>query len=339
MTGQPTPRNVASLEQHLLEARASRGDDARGRNLQLLFLLERALEHGWFSYLPSREPARWLVTLLDLVGEHAGISMADRLKLNGRGLVTLLEGARLPLLAVLTLRVLSDALVVSPALRTLRLGPALTRGLVERMNLSALLAQLGFLPRDAVRDRNLGSSSVGQQIRRQVSAQLDPVWATALTAIQAPGFCEVLAALPPGFSLVEHLVRVALEHEGERLGEQPFAVFYALVTNASLGLGRRWAAPDWCVEGRAFTRSDFDATHRDAVRWARLAISGSCPLAVTVIDGWLERQTLPELVCDADWYRHREANAEVIEAIERELLGLVSAASAGLRSKSAKAKA
>lgn len=303
--------------------RGLRGDDARGRNLQSLYFLERALRHGWFTYRPSRQPGRWLMVVLGLVGAQAGVPPEGRLRLSGRAVREMLKRVGLPRLALLTLDVLSEALSHTRALRQADCSAGVVRGLVERMSVAALLGHLGYDEDQNGPGRNLETSTVAQQLRRLVVRHLDPLWAAALEAVTTPGLAEVLGGLPPGFSGIERAVRRAFEHAGEHLPDGNFALFYSLVTDAALGTGRTWIPDERYVHGAAFTRADFEALRRGAVPAARLGLSGACPASVACIDGWLEQRVLPELECDADWYAHRLAASTRIASFERELLGHV----------------
>lgn len=279
-----------------------RGDDARGRHLAALLSLETALEHGLFSYRPSRDAAAWLMLLVDVVGERLALTPAARLDMPVRAFLS--DLARLELRT--TARVTEEALASALA-RCTGLDAALARGLLAHVGVAALLWTLGYRARDLNGERH----PQARHVRKLVRARVDLAWERQLRALEGRrriDALDVLAALPISFRHAARAVQMVLRRVDEDLEHVPFAVFYALVTDARRG-GRVWRPPARYVESGCYSRAVFDATVGHALDGSRsrrrrygrsvalsdLGLSAMYPSTVARLDAWLERFDLPEL--------------------------------------------
>ena len=295
-----------------------RGDDARGRYLASLFALEWAFRRGVLDYRPNRDPGRWMLLLLDVGGERAGLTPDELLALRLDAFLERLAAIDLPQLATIT----RDVLVVSVA-RTLATAPELVEPLVGRMSVTSVLYRLGVKSaHGAFGDKH----PQARHFRRVLRERVDEAWANELVQLdncEPPSAQQLLAALPIAFDLCARTVRAALLRVGEDLAEVPFAVFYALVTDARRG-GRVWRPADPYVEGSCYDRTTFEVAvgHAlDAVRsrkrryqrssaLSELGLSAIFPATIARIDDWLERGSYPAFrldatptpACDRDWY-------------------------------------
>ena len=279
-------------------ALGGRGEDVRGRNLLALHVLEAGYAHDWLAYTPTRDVGRWLIMLLDLVGARVGLAPGERLE---RTVATFLDDLRdlgLRHLADVTESALLHVLARRFAWPALALAP-----LLPHLSVGSLLWHVGFRSGAYRTQVHFEKHSQGKLIRRKLGTTLDELWAGAVNAHvkgSVPTALHVFAALPPAFPVVLAQVESALERVDESLEGSPFAVFYALVTDASRS-GRRWEPPDRFVEGGAYTREDFDravgrsvrGTHsrkarfRRSVALAELGLSSFFPATVAMVDGWL----------------------------------------------------
>ena len=243
----PPDSYLHELAAHLRRlALAGRGEDVRGRNLLALHVLETSYAHAWLSYAPNRDVGRWLMMLLDLVGARAGLGPEARLQRT--------VGAFLDDLSDIGLRELADvtegAVLLGLSRRfdwpSLALAPV-----TPHLSMGAVLWHMGFHSDAYLSQVHFEKHSQGKLIRRKLGGTLDELWAHAahrLLAGEAPTALHVLAALPPSFPVVLEQVQAALERVDESLEGAPFAVFYALVTDAARA-GRRWDPPERFVEG------------------------------------------------------------------------------------------
>jgi hypothetical protein len=330
-----SPTDYHRALEHVLESWSvtERGDDPRGRNLQALYFLEFALEHGWFSYLPSRQPGRWVMNLLDLLGSLAGKSASQRLGLDIRGLVSLLSHHRLTHIAELTCATLTRSLEMCPEFRDL--SRPLMRRVLETLDMVSLLQWLGFKPDAVLSARDRAGSVYGQKIRQQLSNQLDPHWETVIASLEQesiPDFLRVLVSLPPSFQQLETMIEHQLQLEDSSLKEIPFAVFYARVTDAP---GDEWSGRHYISED---DRSAFEAwvgRHRERrlsgvtgfetnhIKQFRLGVRAACPLTIQVIDRWLEQKPIPEFCWESDWFAKYSHQRLWLETLERTVIGRV----------------
>lgn len=321
---------VGQLARHVRSlALDGRGDDARGRHLASLYALEWAYRHDWFDYRPTRDPGRWALLLIDVVGARAGLSPVERLTSPVDAFLSRTAKVGLERVADRT----REALVAGIA-KTYDLPVDLTAPLVERMSLAAALWALGVPPTGtAGREKH----PQGRQIRKVLRTRIDAIWDGQLDALETLGPIDaetVLAAIPASYRVTAEAVRAALVRVGEDLAHVPFAVFYALLTDARRG-GRVWRPPDRFVEGGSYDRAAFEAmvghvltTSRSRKRrdqrssvLAELGLSASFPKTFVRIDRWLESRDMPELClapgrepyprCDwFSWSQQRSARIE-----------------------------
>jgi len=313
-----------------------RGDDARGRNLAALLSLEAALQHGLFTYRPSRDAAAWLVLLVDVVGERLRLPPAKRLDLSVRAFLDRLVGLELSATAQVT----EEALAVALAQRN-GLHPALARGLLSHVRVAALLWTLGYRGHRVSGERH----PQARHVRKLVRARVDAAWerqVRTFEGLRRVDTVALLASFPISFTHAARAVQGALRRVDEDLADVPFAVFYALVTDARRG-GRVWRPPPRYVEGECYSRSAFDATVGHALDGSRsrrrrygrsvalsdLGLSAMYPATVARLDAWLERFDFPELVLTsaADglgngdaWMEHVSARRDVVERLHGRLV-------------------
>jgi len=279
-------------------ALAGRGEDVRGRNLLALRVLEASYAEGWLSYAPKRDVVRWLLMLLDLVGAERGYAPRARLERTFEAFLSDVEAAGLTRLAEVTREASLERLA-----RELDWPLAIADALGAELSMAALLWRFGFSTAEYRAQVHFEKNSQGKLIRRKITAALDGPWAEALRTetVGAPiTALHVLAALPPAFEVVIGQVRRVMDRVGDRLDNVPFAVFYALVTDAARS-GRRWQPPERFVHGSAYTRDDFEravgrvsrgsrsrgARSRRSASLAELGLSNFFPETVAVIDAWL----------------------------------------------------
>lgn len=351
-------RHVGPPEAYLEEVAAhlrrlaltGRGEDVRGRNLLALHVLETAYAHGWLSYAPHRDVGRWLLMLLDLVGARAGIGPEARLARTCDAFLDELRDVGLRRLADVTRSALLQALSRRFAWPGLALAPV-----VRRLSVGALLWHLGFRADAYLAQVHFEKHSQGKLIRRKIGTTLDELWARAAhrqLAGSAPTAQHVLAALPPAFPVVLEQVEHALARVDESLEGAPFAVFYALATDAARS-GRRWDPPERFVEGWAYSREDFEravgrtlsgvhsrrARYRRSVGLAELGLSSFFPTTVALVDGWLARCGCSELWVEApdgghaggeeSWLAAARARLEAIEDLQWSIYASVTEAMEG----------
>ena len=334
----PPDSYLHELAAHLRRlALAGRGEDVRGRNLLALHVLETSYAHAWLSYAPNRDVGRWLMMLLDLVGARAGLGPEARLQRT--------VGAFLDDLSDIGLRELADvtegAVLLGLSRRfdwpSLALAPV-----TPHLSMGAVLWHMGFHSDAYLSQVHFEKHSQGKLIRRKLGGTLDELWAHAAhrrLAGEAPTALHVLAALPPSFPVVLEQVQAALERVDESLEGAPFAVFYALVTDAARA-GRRWDPPERFVEGWAYSRADFEravgrtlsgahsrkARYRRSVALAELGLSSFFPTTVALVDGWLAHCGCSELWVeppdgahaggDEGWLAAARARLEAIEDLQ-----------------------
>ena len=335
LLGSPPPEyldRVTSALRHAADA--GRGDNARGRNLAALYVLDQALARGWLSYAPSRDPAKWFAMLLDLVGAHAGLPPEERVEL------TLAEGRRmLRQMELGEIAVVTERAGVEAFARRYELTPVTVEHLVAPMGVYAFLWKLDFDPTETLR-APAERHTQGRVVRKKIGRVLDDAWSDALRAHEASRealeFGDVLAAIPPSFERTYRLIDDTLHRVDESLADAPFAVYWALATDASKG-GRVWDPPARYVEGGAFGRTDFEVAvgrellgapsrkrrYGHSVALAELGLSATFPKTVGILDGWLERFPNSELSLatgDVDddrtmgWREHADARATEIAA-------------------------
>ena len=318
-----------------------RGDDARGRYLASLYALEWAFRRGVLEYRPNRDPGRWMLLLLDVGGARAGLAPDERLALTPDAFLARLATIDLPELA----RITRDVLVVGVA-RSLATTPALVEPLVGRMSVASVLYRLGVTSATGV----FGDKHPqARHFRRVLRERVDDAWARELARLGRrgpPSAQQLLAALPIAFDLCTRTVRAALLRVGEDLAHVPFAVFYALVTDARRG-GRVWLPADRYVEGGCYDRASFELTvghtlelvrsrkrrHRRSSALSELGFSAIFPNSIARIDDWLERGAYPVFQLDAapalaserDWYAWAVAQRVRIAAHHDRLVDAVTA--------------
>jgi len=329
-------------------ALSGRGEDARGRNLLALHVLEAGYEHGWLAYAPNRDVARWLVMLLDLVGAERGLGPRDRVTRTLAAFLSDVETAGLPNLA----RITRDVTFAHLA-RALGWPLGAVGALAPGLAVGSALWHLGFEGGAYRRQVHFEKNSQGKLVRRKVAATLDGPWARSLRDLVGggrPSAVQVLAALPPRFEVVARQVAGALERVDEPLEGVPFAVFYSLVTDASRS-GRRWDPPQRYVQGSAYTRDDFERAvgrfskgarshrgryYRRSAALAELGLSSFFPETVAVIDGWLAACQCSELWVeppegahsgsDDGWFELASSQRATIRALQEEIHASVSRA-------------
>jgi len=335
--GPPRPYldEVASHIRRL--AVAGRGEDVRGRNLLALHVLEMSYAHGWLSYAPHRDVGRWLIMLLDLVGARVGLTPEARLERTVDAFLEDLRDTGLRRVADVT-----EAAVVSGLSRSLAWPRLALEPVAPRLSIGAVLWHVGFHSSAYRSQVHFEKHSQGKLIRRKIGSTLDELWARAARRHlngAPPTALYVLAALPPAFPVILAQVEGALHRVDESLEGMPFAVFYALVTDAARA-GRRWEPPDRFVEGWAYSRDDFERAvgrtlkgahsrkrrYRRSVALAELGLSSFFPTTVALIDGWLEGCECSELWIErpegahaggeAGWLELARANMEAIEDLQ-----------------------
>ena len=318
-----------------------RGDDARGRYLASLYALEWAFRRGVLEYRPRRDPGRWMLLLLDVGGARAGLAPDERLALPLDAFLERLAGIDLPELA----RITREHLVACVA-RSLATTPALVEPLVGRMSVASVLYRLGVTSVNGV----FGDKHPqARHFRRVLRERVDEAWAQALTRLDQrgpPSAEQLLASLPVAFDLCARTVRAALLRVGEDLAHVPFAVFYALVTDARRG-GRVWRPADRYVEGGCYDRASFELAVGHSLEFVRsrkrryrrssalseLGLSAIFPNSIARIDEWLERgdypvfrlDTAPALASERDWYAWALAQRVRIAAHHDRLVDAVTA--------------
>ena len=333
---QPVPddyrRHIAGMVQAL--GTEGRGDDARGRHLASLYALDWAFRRGVLAYRPNRDPGRWMLLLLDVGGDQAGLTPDERLALPLDAFLERLAVIGLPELA----RITRDVLVVGIA-RTLATTPALVEPVVRRMSVANVLYRLGVTSAGGV----FGDKHPqARHFRRVLRERVDEAWARELARLDRrgpPSAQQLLAALPIAFDLCARTVRAALLRVGEDLAHVPFAVFYALVTDARRG-GRVWRPADRYVDGGCYDRASFEVAVGHALPFVRsrkrryerssalseLGLSAIFPNSIARIDDWLERGHYPAFQLDAastpgserDWYtRALEQRASIAAQHDR----------------------
>lgn len=340
-TGRPflavPERYVVQFERRLRSlALDGRGDDARGRHLASLYALEWVYRHGLFEYRPARDPGRWLVLLLDVAGARMGLSPSARL--------TSPIGeffARLGQIGLGQVAQRSRAAVFASLARTYGLPTTLTLPLLDRMSAASVLWSLG-VPACATEERE--KHPQGRQVRKALRARIDGVWSARLVALETArpvGAAVTLGAIPISFAVLASAVQAALVRVGEDLEQVPFAVFYALLTDARRG-GRVWRPHDAYVEGGSYDRATFDTTVGHALQAARsrkrryrrssalaeLGLSATFPATIARLDRWLRVTPPDELRLDrtADgktgygWYAWARSEADTIASIHGNLV-------------------
>lgn len=335
--GAPEPLYAMHVSRHLRAlALDGRGEDARGRNLLALHVLETSYEHAWLRYTPSRGGVRWLLMLLDLVGTRSGLAPARRVDLTFAQFLDLLRARDLDHLAEV-----SDLVIAKQLAECLELTMPVARSVLGNLSVFALLWHLGFRP-DHARGGRFEKHTQGKIIRRKITDTLDTLWADALRAVAAEdGAVEahhVLAGLPPSATVVARQIDGALHRVDESLDAFPFAVVYALATDAKRA-GRLWEPAPRYVEGVAFGRDDFETAvgralqgarsrkrrYRRSVALAELGLSAFFPETIAVVDGWLDACPCSEF-CLAPgasghaggdgWFSYAQDQAPLIEATQ-----------------------
>ena len=319
-----------------------RGDDARGRHLASLYALEWAYSNGLFAYRPSRDPGHWMLLLLDVAGARAGLSPSDRVAMSADALF-----ARLSEIDLRHIVAQTRAVVVEHVARRLGLPVQFAEPLLARMSVAAVVNLLGVGPAGATRAEK---HPQGRQVRKVLRARVDGGWERRLGALEPAVERDprvLLAALPISFGLSLTTVQSAMLRVGEDLAQAPFAVYYALLTDARRG-GRVWRPPDRYVAGGCYDRATFDLAvgHAlDAVRsrkrryrrssaLSELGMSALFPATVARLDAWLERYPFtpfrlddgPSAMGPVDWYRWAQTEMECIEALHGDLVAAFAAA-------------
>jgi hypothetical protein len=175
-----------------------------------------------------------------------------------------------------------------------------------------------------------------------VRARVDATWEGQLGVVESRSgeAIDVLAALPITFGHAARAVQAALRRVHEDLAHAPFAVFYALVTDARRG-GRIWYPPRRFVENGCYTRATFDAIfghllegcRRRRRRFGRsvalsdLGLSAMHPTSLARLDTWLERGDSPQLgfpsghgAVACDWFAWATSQVHEIERRRERLL-------------------
>ena len=324
---------------HLLRefVTGGRGDDARGRHLASLYALEGAFALGAFDYRPTRDVAAWTMLLIDIVGERLALAPADRLDMRVAEFLGRVGELGLRRTALIT----EEALLATLA-RATGLDSSLARPLLGRLRVAALLWTLGYRGHGSNGERH----PQARHIRKLVRARVDAAWEGQVRAREGRRIVDaldVLAALPISFGQASKAVQAALRRVDEDLAHVPFAVFYALVTDARRA-GRVWLPPARYVEGGCYTRATFDAAvghvfdgsrsrrrrFGRSVALSDLGLSAVYPATIARLDVWLARYDLPELCIAAAedtegpaWYPWAVSNLDEIERRHHRLLDAV----------------
>lgn len=337
-SSRPVPaRYVVGLARYLRSlALDGRGDDARGRHLAALSVLDWALGHDLFDYRPSRDPGRWLLLLLDVGGARIGLAPEARLRLPLDDFLARLGGKDLRLVADLTRSALADA--VGDRIGVCREAAA---GRLERTTVAETLWLLG-IPETGPSGRE--KHPQGRQLRKAIRARVDLAWDARLDAVEEAGEVDaatVLAAIPGSYAVAVRTVQAALTRVGEDLAHTPFAVFYALLTDARRG-GRVWRPSDCFVEAGSYDRAAFDAAvghalldarsrkrrYRRSSALAELGLSSFFPATFARIDRWLATRRFDEFCLShrpgaprrIDWYRWARHQRSTIAARHDQLV-------------------
>ena len=190
------------------------------------------------------------------------------------------------------------------------------------MSLYSVLWHLGYQPEHYQRQINAEKHSQGKLIRQKIAQSVDSYWFQALKEHQQSQrtitFIDVLAAIPPSFTQVFNLIESILNKADESLSYGPFAIFYALASNASKG-GRIWQPPASFVEGCTYSRVDFEIAvglrpgglnDSKRVALAQLGLSAFFPKTIALIDNWLERFVISEFYCEDElmWHNNVQGN-------------------------------
>lgn len=312
-------------------AMEGRGDDARGRNLATLYVLEWSYARGQIAYRPRRDTSGWLIMLADVAGARAGLGPADRMTLPFHEFQSVLDAIGLAHVARQTGQATYEALA-----KRFGLPPLLVEPFANRMTLASVLWHLGHV---GVRKNSPEKHPQARHLRKLLRSHLDDAWDASLCLREHDGHIgelELLAALPLSFGVASRVVQAALDRVGEDLASVPFAVFYALLTDARRG-GRVWRPPDRYVEATAYSRSTFEAAVGHALvasrsrrrRYARsvalseLGLSALFPRTIARLDAWLETHTFPTFfvasadgqVRTEDWYSWAVRNGDEIERL------------------------
>ena len=303
-----------------------------------LHALEWAYRHRLFDYRPTREPGRWLLLLLDVTGQRMRLNPHERLALSAHGFLERLSLMDLAYLSKRTREALCSAFA-----RQFDVPAQLAEPVLERMSVAAVLWQLGVtLTSDHDREKH----PQGRQVRAALRSRIDGAWDTGLASLEATQSVTAvsfLASLPIAARTTLVEVQAALREVDEDLADVPFAVFYALLTDARRG-GRVWRPPAAYVESHSYDRAAFDATvghaldsvrsrkrryhhHRSAVL-GDLGLSTMFPATIARLDAWLDAKEIPEFRIDAggatgtpDWYAWVTSHSAEIAELHRHLLG------------------
>lgn len=296
-----------------------RGDEARGRTLATLYLLDWTYSRNMVEYRPTRDPAGWIRMLLDVAGARAGFGPDTRVCMAFGTFVNTLGSIGLPHVASHTF-----AATVQQMADRLGVCEPLLEPVVARMRVSSVLWYLGQGER---RRSSREKHPQGRHLRKALRARLDADWRTSIEVPVASTTQEevrLLAALPLSFSVATNIIQDALARIDDDLGSVPFAVFYALLTDARRG-GRIWRPPDTYVEGSAYSRATFEEAlghrlvasrsrkgrYRRSVALAELGLSALFPSTIAHLDKRLESLPHPMFSMSGsnrdartpDWYQ------------------------------------
>jgi hypothetical protein len=183
------------------------------------------------------------------------------------------------------------------------ISPRLAEPWVGRLTVAAMAWHMG-VPREGIDGRE--KHPQGRQVRKALRGAIDHGWSATLEAhgpeIEEPAI-KVFASLPLPLRASIATIESVLSRVGEGLDHVPFAVFYALLTDARKG-GRVWQPPAGYLDARGFDRSAYDTSvgnrlestrsrRRRYVRPATLSefgLSAVYPRTVAKIDRWLESE-------------------------------------------------
>jgi hypothetical protein len=313
-----------------------RGDEARGRHLAALLALNWALRHDLFDYRPSRDPGRWLLLLVDVAGARLGLAPEARLRMPLATFLRRLDAIDLGRVGDRTGETLGRVLDDPAGSRRVR-----TDGWLQRASVAEVLWSLG-IPSTGPAGRE--KHPQGRQLRKALRARVDLAWDARLAALEEAGEVDVvtlLAAVPGSYETAARAVQATLTRVGEDLAQLPFAVFYALLTDARRG-GRVWWPADCFVEGGSYDRSTFDAAvghalddarsrkrrYRRSSALAELGFSAFYPATFARLDRWLASGRVAEFCLagvpdpgrSVDWFAWTRRHAAGIAGRHRELV-------------------
>jgi hypothetical protein len=287
------------------------------------------------TYRPTRDPAGWLLLIVDLIGSRLGWPARDRVAMRVGDFFDALDELGLDMVRRQTLATCADRFA-----RDLAVPGVLIEPVVRRMRVAALAWHLGCGDL-AGREKHPQARKVRQLLRDR----LDAAWVERIRSVDTSGYepeVVALAMVPISIRMALATVRSVLRWAGDDIGDVPFAVFYALLTDARHG-GRVWVPPDPFVNGDPYDRHAFeldvghalDGTrsrrrrHEESTALSELGLSALFPRTIALVDLHLAEFPQRALwVCRYqgtvdDWLTYVAEREEQIERVHRSFaLGL-----------------